>query len=406
MDEQIGSAFFLKYGDVMASMMMHYKRYHAVPGLEEVKEVFPDFEPIDSDQPIEYFIDALKQRRKKNLLNEALVKSMPLIKDKKIDEAEKLIRGILSTIKTEIKTSSDLDIRDNTEARFLEYQGLKINAGVDGFTTGWPGLDDLTLGYHPGDLIVYIAEPKKGKTWYLVWQAHHIWSVERVPVLFLTREMRPKAIHKRFDAIASKVPYSAFRRGMLTKDEEERYKGYLKKVEDKENNPPFVVMGYSMEEKSATVSSLIPKVEKHLMDGGALFVDGLYLMEDDQGETDWKGLVNIGRDLKNLGQNYNIPVIASTQAKIEGKGYIPQMENIAYARYLAQYVDALLSIAMDKKDKISRLANIFLLAQREGDIGNFPINFQFEPYIDFSQRACVTRTPEEDNDGVQRELGL
>jgi hypothetical protein len=79
------------------------------------------------------------------------------------------------------------------------------------------------------------------------------------------------------------------------------------------------------------------------------------------------------------------------------------MDNIAYAKYVAQYVDALLSIAQSKADKDAALAKIYLLAQREGDVGEFPIRFQFDPFIDFSQQAKVVRY---DNEGEKIDVGL
>jgi replicative DNA helicase len=387
-DEQIEESFFIKHGDIFASIMKHYKSYHTVPGKEEIASVFPSFEFVESDQPLKYFIDALKQRRKKNILSASIEAAIPLVKSKSVEEAEIVLRTALTTIKREIKTSSDIDVRDNTDARKEVYLSLKEVVGIDGMTSGWEALDDLTMGYHKGDLVVFIAEPKRGKTWLLIWQAYHAWKNENCPILILTREMRPQAIEKRFDAIACKLPYNSFRRGLLSSAEEKRYEEYLNSL--KTNVNPFVILGYSMEEKAASVSSLIPKIEKYLIDGGALFVDGLYLMEDDFGETDWRGLTNIARDLKNLAQTYKIPIIATTQAKIEGKGTAPGMENIAYAKYIAQYVDALMSIQQDEKMKLASMARIFLVAQREGDVGYFPINFQFDPFVDFSQKATAT----------------
>ena len=395
LDEQITDKFFLQYSEVYNEIISHYKKYQTVPDLEVIANAFPKFIPSNSEQPIEFFVDRLKSRFKLNLYKDGLGEAIPLLSSGNVEDAEKIIQSIVSTSKREVKSGKDLDIRMSTDSRMEDYLSKKEFYGIDGIRSGWESLDDLTLGYHPGDLVTFIAETKKGKTWLLTYQAHEIWWNQRIPVLFLTKEMHPEAIRKRFDAIHCKLPYDSLRRGQLDPKQESVYFDYLEKVKD--DDIPFVVLGYSLDDTSATVSSLVPKVERYLSDGGILFVDGLYLMDDDRGETDWRGIVNIAKDLKNLAQKYSIPVITSSQAKIEGKSYIPNMENIAYGKYIAQYVDALLSIAQDAQAKVAEMLYIFLLAQREGDVGNWVINFQFNPFIDFSEKK-ISRVGIEDSD--------
>src|SRR5690606_13779274 len=64
---------------------------------------------------------------------------------------------------------------------------------------------------------------------------------------------------------------------------------------------------------SCTVSGLAAKAKKLRPD--ILFVDGMYLMQDDLGEppNSTLGLAHISRDLKRLAQNLNIPVVGTHQ---------------------------------------------------------------------------------------------
>lgn len=358
-------------------------------------EFHPNLEFVAAEQPLQFYIDRMKFMRKKAILKEALVEASSTV-SKDPDAAEILMqKGVLKS-KMEIRHSHDLDIREQTTARKERYLTKKENYGVDGISTSWEFLDDKTAGLHPGDLVVTIAEPKMMKSWYLVWQSHYAWKHERVPVLLLTREMRPEAIQQRFDAIECGLPYDNLRRGLLTPDQEKRYFEYIDQI--REDPIPYIVLGYSLESSGASVSSIIPKVERYLMDGGLLCVDGIYLMEDDRGGKDWQQIVNITKDLKNLAQNYKIPILATSQAQIQGKGYIPNMENIAYGKYMAQYVDALLSISRDPQARIADMSWMHLIAQREGDIGTFAVNAQFEPYSDFSQKHIVVAEDDDDDD--------
>lgn len=231
-------------------------------------------------------------------------------------------------------------------------------------------------------------------SWLLSHIAHYVWCKERVPTLVLTREMSPAQMRKRFDAIHCGLPYSLLRKGLLSKSQEEKYFQYLDEI--KNDDVPFIFLGYSLTDSaSPTVSSIIPKVERYLSDGGMLFIDGLYMLDDDSGEKDWRGVTNIARDIKGMSQRYPISTFVTTQAQIQGKGYIPDMENIAYAKYIAQYVDGLLSTSRSPEDRMADMAWIHMIAQREGDVGEFPINFAFDP-IDFSQKQIRTIQDDED----------
>lgn len=386
LEEQIDSTFFEKYRAVYEFVRSHFAEYGVVPELSILEDTFA-FKPIITEQPIQYFIDALKQRKQLNLYKAGLEKIVPLVGKGKVDEAERQLQRLIIDTRKVIKSSSDIDVRTGIDERLALYTHRQECVGIDGYSSPWDYLNAKTLGYHPGDLFVTIAVPKTGKSWLLVHQAHHIWKEERVPVVFVTKEMTPQAIRQRFDALECRLSYDALRRGMLSPYHEEMYQAKLAEIA--EDSVPFIILGYSLESDTSTVSSLIPKVERYLSDGGVLFVDGLYLMDDDRGDEDWKRVVNIARDLKLLALQYKIPVVATTQAQIqENKSYVPDISNIAYGKYIAQYVDALLSQSQNPQQKIAEIMYINILAQREGDVGSFPINFCFDP-LDFSQKEVT-----------------
>lgn len=387
LDEKITPEFFETQSEVFKVLLSHYKHYGDIPSKEALLEYVPNFSFTEIDQPIMFYVDRLKFLRKKNILKTTLAEAIGLV-SKDPDAAETIMQKGVHQSKMEIKVATDLDVRENIALRKSDYFIKKESLGVDGYSTSWDMLDDKTAGLHPGDLVVTIAEMKGMKSWLLVWQARHIWLEERVPVLYLTREMRPEAIRLRFDAINCKLPYDDLRRGLLTPPLEEKYFQYLEEIEKDE--VPFIVLGYSLESSGASVSSIVPKVERHLMDGGLLCVDGIYLMEDDRGGKDWQQVVNITRDLKNLGQQYSIPILATSQAQVQGKGYRPDYNNIAYAKYMGQYVDAMCSISRSQEERDAGIAKINLILQREGDLCDFTINAQFSPYCDFSQKHVET----------------
>jgi hypothetical protein len=68
---------------------------------------------------------------------------------------------------------------------------------------------------------------------------------------------------------------------------------------------------------------------------------------------------------------------------------------------MAQYVDALLSIARDPQATIAEFAWMNLLFQREGDSGSFAVGAKFNPYCDFSQKKIETSSDEDDFEPIK-----
>jgi replicative DNA helicase len=62
-----------------------------------------------------------------------------------------------------------------------------------------------------------------------------------------------------------------------------------------------------------TISALAAKIQEHQPD--ALYIDGLYLMDDENGEPKGspQALTNISRGVKRLAQRFDIPIVGTTQ---------------------------------------------------------------------------------------------
>jgi len=387
-DERVKVDFFEEHEEVFKEILNHYSKYQTVIEKDTLAKLFPNFKFSESNEPLQFFIDKIKEKHKKKLYTKGLTEVAELM-SKDINDAEKKLQQLLLKSKNEIKSGIDLDIRVGAESRIAEYLKKKGTAGVDGYSTSWPYLDDLTCGYHGGELVIWIAKQKIGKTWIALWQARHIWREHRVPCVFVTKEMGRNAIWTRIETIECKLPYKALKRGFLTEEQQARYFQYKRDLEKDTEMPEFIVHDVDLSDSRAGVSSLVPLVERYLLNGGALFVDGLYLLPDDRGETDWKAMVNIAADLKSLALGYNIPIITTTQHNLDDKSNVPHIEGAAYGKYIVQFADVILGIGISETDKAMHRGGIYILGQREGDIGNFIINMNFDP-IDFSQQMIKT----------------
>jgi hypothetical protein len=67
--------------------------------------------------------------------------------------------------------------------------------------------------------------------------------------------------------------------------------------------------------RAATIAGLEAKLVQ--AEPRAVFIDGMYLMRDEEtglAGSDWKALTNLTRDMKQLAQRLDIPIMVSTQA--------------------------------------------------------------------------------------------
>jgi replicative DNA helicase len=386
LSERITKDFFEEHGEVFQAIASHYSKYKAVPERETLQKVFPNFQFYEGEEPLQFFIDKIKEQYKKKLFNTTLPKVAELISSN-VDDAERELQKLLSQSRSNIQVGSTLDSRSSSALMKEAYEQRERGLGIDGYSTSWSFLDRITCGFHPEELVILMGRAKMGKSWLLTWLMHHIWKEENVPCLYVTKEMGKKAIRWRFDAIDNYLSFDRIRRAELTTEEKIRYYARLDEIEAKTELGEYAyfgIHGFDLTDGTSGVSSLIPHIEKYLGNKGILFVDGIYLMPDDSGEKDWKGIVNVARDLKILAQTYNIPIIATTQQSMEDKADIPRLENAAYGKYIVQYADLILAVGRSDIDRKADLGNIYILGQREGDIGSFPIHMRFNP-VDFTQ---------------------
>ena len=70
--------------------------------------------------------------------------------------------------------TSDLDLTDEKNKFWEEYEFRKNNPGLLGIPTGFPTIDTVTGGLQRGQLITIVAPPKTGKTTLALQMAHNV----------------------------------------------------------------------------------------------------------------------------------------------------------------------------------------------------------------------------------------
>lgn len=184
---------------------------------------------------------------------------------------------------------------------------------LDGIPTGFDDLDEQTLGYMPGDLILLGAETGHGKTGFALNTANGACVQGNYPLLYLNTEMNKSVIARRWGGILSGIEVNRIKNGSLTDDE-------VSCVVD--NYARLSASGfYSVKTPNLTPARTMLHAQRHILqyDIKMLIVDYVGRMQKTyEGRDEWQVLEQIVRYLKQMAQNLNIAIMCLVQLNKDG----------------------------------------------------------------------------------------
>ena len=188
-------------------------------------------------------------------VTETLTLAMPLLTEGKVGDAIAMLNSGLQEVSGDTTYSRDVNIIDQWEERLAKYADMRSRPeGLIGISTGFPGLDRLTAGIRPQQLITFVGEAKRGKSMLTMVMAEKANS-EGVPALLVSFEMSVEEQSARYDAYVSKVSHTGLLRGMSTSAEVSRLDRALR---TRKNSNPFILVEDIA--SATTVSSLAAKI--------------------------------------------------------------------------------------------------------------------------------------------------
>ena len=374
--------FTKEWSKVWSWVVTFWRDHGEVPSKRALSQEFGDIRLISAeDEPFTALIDEVyNSYRHRNLL-EAMALAVPSLESGDTATALLELSKGVQLASAETARLRDINLIDTWEQRVDKYKELHSTPNaLRGIPTGLLGLDRITSGFRPQQLITFVGEAKKGKSLMTLIMANAAHLHGKSP-LFVSFEMSAEEQAARYDAIVSKVSYTNILRGSLTNNE-------LAKITDtlrmRKNMHPFIVT----EDTSSltTVSALAAKVKEFKPD--ILFVDGVYLMDDENGEPKGspQALTNITRSLKRLAQNSDIPVIGTTQVlswKLGNKkSRRITADSIGYTSSFAQDSDLIIGVESDPD--IDNQSIIRVVLARSAPLGEIRINWDWNN-MDFTE---------------------
>ena len=261
----------------------------------------------------------------------------------------------------------------------FEYiEKLVRNKGqVEGVPAGYAKLDELTTGFHPGELILIAARPSMGKTSFgmnLIENAA-IRSHKKAAVFSL--EMPSLQIAMRMLCTEAKVDMGNVRRGQVEDDEWIKLSEAMTAIADAEI--------YIDATGGITVPEIRSKARRVQMEHGldVIMIDYLQLMSGTgKFGSKQEEVAGISKALKALATELGVPVIALSQLSRAPAGrssHVPVLSDIRDSGAIEQDADVVMFIHReeyyDAKPENKGKAEIHIAKQRNGSLGKVDLEW-------------------------------
>jgi replicative DNA helicase len=207
-------------------------------------------------------------------------------------------------------TDSTKPIRELLDAT-LDRLEMLFDKGdsITGLSTGFTGLDEITSGLQPSNLVIVGARPSMGKTSISLGLAAHAALEVGRPVLFFSLEMSHLEITQRILSSEARVDSKLMRNGRLGPEDWSRVSHAMGRLADAplyiDDNPQTTVM---------EIRAKARRLRSRLGDLGLVVVDYLQLMTGrTSAENRQVEVSEISRGLKILARELEVPVVALSQ---------------------------------------------------------------------------------------------
>ncbi len=263
------------------------------------------------------------------------------------------VDDLIDTAEEKVFTLAQRNVRNETKPilsvinRAVEQ--IEINQkredGLSGVPSGYTGIDRVTFGWQPADLIILAARPSVGKTAFVLTMARNMVVDHHIPVAFFSLEMPDTQLVTRIMVSETGLPSEKLRGAKkMTQDEWTQLHDGLNKL----SRAPLWIddtPSLSIYEFRSKARRLVNKQHVKL-----IIIDYLQLMT---GPPELKGMreqevAAISRSLKAIAKELNVPIIALSQlnrsVETRGGNKRPQLSDLRESGAIEQDADIVMFI--------------------------------------------------------------
>jgi replicative DNA helicase len=249
-----------------------------------------------------------------------------------------------------------------------------------GIPSGFKDIDDLTGGFHRGNLIVIAARPSMGKSALVANIAENA-ALQGHPVALFSLEMSESELAQRFIASQASIPGEELRRGRVP---EAKWPKILRASQRLAEAPLWV--DDSSDTGVLDIRAKARRLHHQLEHGlGLIIVDYLQLMRHEgRVESRVEQVGQISRGLKALARELHVPVIAISQLSraVEQRGgeKRPILSDLRESGQIEQDSDLVMFIYReeyyDRDSERPGEADIIIAKHRNGPTGEVVLTFR------------------------------
>jgi len=366
----------------------HVEQFHALPHEKTLLEKFP--ETPEALEPVNYYMEKVVERFSHKTMNTVLGEVSLLLEGKEIDTSITKLQAMLAEV-----------IRNNLRTKMAEFgedapgiitqEYLNATSNPSGILFGWPYLDTMTMGLFPGDVCSYVGRPQQGKTYKMLYTAHHAWKTQKKSVLFVSMEMAIPPLVQRLTAITAKVSATELKKGLLPtlpKNMWQHVQNTLLQQQGQDNK--LWILDGNLTSTPEQIFTLANQLQPDIV-----FIDGAYLLKHPNPRLDrYTRVAENIEYIKFATSAVGIPSTLSYQFNRESMKKKPDqkvgLEDIAFSDAIGQISSIVLGLFQQETVESMMRKRVEVLKGREGATGEYDIFWNFNT-MDFSQ------VPDEDS---------
>jgi replicative DNA helicase len=337
-----------------------YNEYYDVPSVNVFFEKTGIVLPL-ATEPMGFYIDDIAKRYVFNLGKKHSNNFGRLLEDHDplgaIEESKRFLNEVIDSGATAGKIISLFDMGERLKRKYLEAK-----EGKYGIITPWNTINKMSLGFVPGDFVIFVSRPNVGKTQSLLVVADTAWQFG-YKVLFVCTEMTKVQIAGRAAAINFKISSKGIKEGKLGIHLE---KVFFDKLDAFSKQTGYDLIGDDFDIDIDSIQTAIEQTKPDIV-----FVDGMYLVKTKKKTKDRNTRVSeVADELKRIARRLGLPVVTSTQFNREVTANNPDdvsAEKIAMADNILWVADMVFALYQTDDMKQDREMGIRTLKMREGE---------------------------------------
>lgn len=327
----------------------YYTNYKEVPPPDVFFGKYPNFDKIETDGSIEFYIEETHKWKARTTLQNLLATSATDLRDKGPFPIIKQMTAELSKLGRDTKMIRDLDLVSNADERLETLrQRIELRASgrkTLGVPTGISKIDDAFGGLMKGDFVVIAGWTGSLKSWLALYMALNAWQ-EGYRVLYFSLEMSGEQLGYRMDTLLGAGMFSHTALTFGTEDVSyDHYKKWLGEI-TRDKHPFVVVSNEDLDE--VTQNTVLAKIQQWKPD--VCVLDYHSLFDDAGGATgETEKTKNLSRAFKRIAIKTGVPIVditGVTQDKKDLGERPPELADLAWSKQLAY--DSDLTIAVCK----------------------------------------------------------